>query len=65
MLRSHLLWDTASGYYKNPEATLQAWRNWWFHTGDRGREVLFRPAPRDAVSAEATEPEVDEHEEAE
>jgi crotonobetaine/carnitine-CoA ligase len=37
VLRSHLLWDTASGYYKNPEATLQAWRNWWFHTGDRGR----------------------------
>ena len=22
------------GYYKNPEATTQAWRNGWFHTGD-------------------------------
>ncbi|AZW45079.1 ATP-dependent acyl-CoA ligase [Bordetella bronchiseptica] len=24
------------GYYKMPEATLAAWRNLWFHTGDRG-----------------------------
>lgn len=24
------------GYYKNPEATLDALRNLWFHTGDRG-----------------------------
>jgi crotonobetaine/carnitine-CoA ligase len=23
-----------SGYYKNPEATAEAWRNGWFHTGD-------------------------------
>jgi crotonobetaine/carnitine-CoA ligase len=26
-----------SGYNKNPEATVEAWRNLWFHTGDRGR----------------------------
>ncbi|GIU93359.1 MAG: ATP-dependent acyl-CoA ligase [Acidimicrobiia bacterium] len=26
-----------SGYYKRPEATVEAWRNLWFHTGDRGR----------------------------
>jgi crotonobetaine/carnitine-CoA ligase len=26
-----------SGYYKRPDATLAAWRNLWFHTGDRGR----------------------------
>jgi crotonobetaine/carnitine-CoA ligase len=25
-----------SGYYKQPELTLQAARNLWFHTGDRG-----------------------------
>lgn len=25
-----------SGYYKQPELTLQAQRNLWFHTGDRG-----------------------------
>lgn len=27
---------TSLGYYKRPEATLEAWRNLWFHTGDRG-----------------------------
>ncbi|MGZ9981364.1 AMP-binding protein [Bordetella bronchiseptica] len=35
-LRSHETWSTASGYYKMPEATLQARRNFLFHTGDRG-----------------------------
>ncbi|MGB3411780.1 MAG: AMP-binding protein [Microthrixaceae bacterium] len=24
------------GYWGNPEATVDAWRNLWFHTGDRG-----------------------------
>ena len=24
------------GYWKKPEATLEAWRNLWFHTGDAG-----------------------------
>jgi crotonobetaine/carnitine-CoA ligase len=26
-----------SGYWQKPEATLAAWRNLWFHTGDRMR----------------------------
>lgn len=26
---------TSQGYYKMPEATVAAWRNMWFHTGDR------------------------------
>jgi crotonobetaine/carnitine-CoA ligase len=26
-----------SGYWRNPEATLQAFRNLWYHTGDLGR----------------------------
>jgi crotonobetaine/carnitine-CoA ligase len=26
------------GYYGMPEATLEAFRNFWFHTGDRGRQ---------------------------
>jgi crotonobetaine/carnitine-CoA ligase len=26
-----------SGYYRNDEATVRAWRNLWFHTGDLGR----------------------------
>jgi acyl-CoA synthetase (AMP-forming)/AMP-acid ligase II len=25
------------GYWQRPEATVQAWRNLWFHTGDLGR----------------------------
>lgn len=25
------------GYWKQPEATVEAWRNLWFHTGDLGR----------------------------
>ncbi len=25
------------GYWKRPEATVEAWRNLWFHTGDIGR----------------------------
>ena len=27
--------SVASGYFGNPEATAAAWRNLWFHTGDR------------------------------
>ena len=26
----------SNGYYKRPEFTLEAWRNMWFHCGDRG-----------------------------
>ncbi len=25
----------ATGYFRNPEKTVEAWRNLWFHTGDR------------------------------
>nr|WP_238391590.1 MULTISPECIES: AMP-binding protein [unclassified Mycolicibacterium] len=27
---------TALGYWRRPEATIEAWRNLWFHTGDSG-----------------------------
>jgi crotonobetaine/carnitine-CoA ligase len=27
-----------NGYWNNPEATLSAWRNLWYHTGDLGRQ---------------------------
>ncbi|MEM6483696.1 MAG: AMP-binding protein [Pseudomonadota bacterium] len=34
LVRTDRPWGMNSGYYKNPEATAQAWRNGWFHTGD-------------------------------
>ena len=30
-------WTLNGGYYRNPEATVHAWRNGWFHTGDAFR----------------------------
>ncbi|MGE3326214.1 MAG: AMP-binding protein [Acidimicrobiia bacterium] len=32
--RPHVIFE---GYYNNPAATLERWRNLWFHTGDLGR----------------------------
>lgn len=29
-------WATCSGYWNRPEATIEAFRNFWFHTGDAG-----------------------------
>ena len=37
VVRSREPWTLMAGYYKRPEATAEAWRNLWFHTGD-----LFR-----------------------
>jgi carnitine-CoA ligase len=34
IVRTAMPWTLNSGYYRNPEATAQAWRNGWFHTGD-------------------------------
>jgi crotonobetaine/carnitine-CoA ligase len=34
IVRTSVPWTMNSGYYRNPEATAQAWRNGWFHTGD-------------------------------
>lgn len=36
LLRGSQMWGYSVGYYKNPQATLEAWRNFWFHTGDAG-----------------------------
>jgi len=36
-IRSHRPWALGSGYYRNPEATVAAMRNGWFHTGDAFR----------------------------
>jgi crotonobetaine/carnitine-CoA ligase len=35
LVRHREPFSIASGYFGNPEATLKAWRNLWFHTGDR------------------------------
>ncbi|WP_280276683.1 AMP-binding protein [Nocardia wallacei] len=37
VLRPREPWHFASGYWGNPEATVAAWRNLWFHTGDAFR----------------------------
>jgi crotonobetaine/carnitine-CoA ligase len=35
VVRPRYPFSMATGYYGMPEATLAAWRNLWFHTGDR------------------------------
>jgi crotonobetaine/carnitine-CoA ligase len=35
-MRTDEPWTTSQGYWGKPEATVEAWRNLWFHTGDRG-----------------------------
>lgn len=34
IIRADAPWVLNAGYLNNPEATQQAWRNGWFHTGD-------------------------------
>jgi len=34
IVRTNLPWAMNAGYWRRPEATAQAWRNGWFHTGD-------------------------------
>jgi carnitine-CoA ligase len=34
IVRCELPWEMNIGYHRMPEATLEAWRNGWFHTGD-------------------------------
>src|SRR2546430_10652269 len=35
LVRPREPFSTASGYFGMPEKTVEAWRNLWFHTGDR------------------------------
>ncbi|MBS0425701.1 MAG: AMP-binding protein [Proteobacteria bacterium] len=35
VLRNHEPFAFASGYFEMPQKTVEAWRNLWFHTGDR------------------------------
>lgn len=34
IVRADAPWSMSHGYNKNPQATANAWRNGWFHTGD-------------------------------
>jgi carnitine-CoA ligase len=34
VVRSAVPWTTTAGYFGMPQATVEAWRNLWFHTGD-------------------------------
>ena len=38
MLRTDTPWALNAGYYRNPAATVDTWRNGWFHTGDAFRK---------------------------
>ena len=40
VVRTDLPWAMNHGYYKNHEATVEAWRNGWFHTGDAFRMTV-------------------------
>jgi len=37
VLRTDRPWEISTGYYKSPDATVETWRNGWFHTGDAFR----------------------------
>lgn len=52
--RNRRPWTSAQGYYGMPEATVSAWRNLWFHTGDRGHVdtdgyLFFVDRKKDAI----------------
>ncbi|HJN52932.1 MAG TPA: AMP-binding protein [Pseudomonadales bacterium] len=34
IIRADIPWTLNAGYLNNPDATAEAWRNGWFHTGD-------------------------------
>jgi crotonobetaine/carnitine-CoA ligase len=38
IIRADAPWTMNAGYYRNAEATAEAWRNGWFHTGDAFRQ---------------------------
>jgi crotonobetaine/carnitine-CoA ligase len=36
VVRSERPWSLFQGYWRKPDATVQVWRNLWFHSGDAG-----------------------------
>ena len=54
IVRSTGPWALNSGYFKDAEATVRAWRNGWFHTGDAFRQddegnFVFVDRMKDAI----------------
>ncbi len=54
VLRTSRPWEITQGYYKNPQASADAWRNGWFHTGDAFRRdvagnYFFIDRKKDAI----------------
>lgn len=54
IVRSHRPWLLNQGYIGRPEASFEAWRNGWFHTGDKFRvnedgEYEFLDRMKDAL----------------
>ncbi|MDQ7910827.1 AMP-binding protein [Phytohabitans sp. ZYX-F-186] len=54
VVRPTVPWTTFTGYFGAPEATVRAWRNLWFHTGDGFRrdadgEYYFVDRVRDSI----------------
>jgi len=54
VLRPKQSWALFTEYYKRPEETVEAWRNLWFHTGDRARMddegfVFFLDRMKDSI----------------
>jgi crotonobetaine/carnitine-CoA ligase len=54
VLRASRPWEITQGYYRNPQATAEAWRNGWFHTGDAFRrdaagDYFFVDRIKDAI----------------
>lgn len=54
IVRTDTPWAMNSGYHGNPEATVAAWRNGWFHTGDAFRvdengQFFFVDRMKDAI----------------
>jgi crotonobetaine/carnitine-CoA ligase len=54
VVRPKVPWAMMTGYYRKPQATVEAFRNLWFHTGDFGRFdedgfVYFVDRKKDAI----------------
>lgn len=69
VLRPREPWGVMSGYFKDPQATLDKWRNLWLHTGDlmwRRDDGMYvfagRRADRIRIRGENVSPSEVEHE---